>query len=365
MNDFQLQVVRLRPRLDEAVARVLESGWFILGKEVEAFEHEFAAFVGAGEAVAVANGMEALQLALHGWGIGPGDEVVTTPLSAFATTLAILNVGATPVFVDIDPDTGNMDASLVARTLTRRTKALLPVHLYGQSADLQPLLDLAGAHDLVLIGDAAQAHGTRYRGKDVGAYGDAVAYSFYPTKNLGALGDGGAVVCTDPERARRLRCTRNYGQAQRYQHTEQGLNSRLDEIQAAILRVKLPLLGQQNQRRRQIATYYRQKLQGLPIALPVEREYGEHVYHLFVVRTPLRDALAAFLRDRGILTLVHYPIVIPLQPAMAKFDYRPGACPVAERWAAECLSLPIYPELTHDQVEEVCAAIRGFFEAGT
>lgn len=363
MNDFRLQAAGIRDELFAAFGRVLDAGWYILGKEVEAFEREFADWLGVAEVVSVANGMDALQLVLMAHDIGPGAEVVTTPNSAFATTLAILRVGATPVFVDLDPDTYALDVRRVGSVLTERTRAILPVHIYGQAADLEPLAQLATRHGLVLLGDAAQAHGATYRGRDVATYGDAVAYSFYPTKNLGALGDGGAVACRDPERARRLRRLRDYGQGRRFQHLEAGLNSRLDELQAAFLRAKLPQLRRHNQRRRALAALYQQRLRDLPLLLPVEKEYGESVWHLFVVRTPRRDRLAGFLRDRGIHTLVHYPTLIPFQPALAPRGFTPGMFPVAERCAQEFLSLPLYPEMTDEQVEEVCAGVHAFFEA--
>ena len=361
MNDFVLQLAPTGGELRAAIERVLASGWFVLGREGEAFEREFAAFLGVRETIGVANGLEALQLALMAFDIGPGDEVITTPNSAFATTLAILLVGAKPIFVDIDPATYALDAGLAADAVGPRTRALLPVHIYGQAADLDALADLARERQLVLIGDAAHAHGARYRGRDVAAFGDAVAYSFYPTKNLGALGDGGALVCADPERSRRLRRLRNYGQERRYDHVERGLNSRLDELQAAILRVGLRHLGERNGRRRALAARYRERLAGLPLVLPAEKDYGEHVYHQFVVRTPRRDALADHLRERGVETLVHYPVIIPEQPAARDLGYVRGTCPVAERCASEFLSLPIAPELTEQAVDAVCAGVRSFF----
>jgi dTDP-4-amino-4,6-dideoxygalactose transaminase len=357
MNDFKAQVAAQRQALEAAIARVLSSGWFILGPEVEAFEREFAAFVGVPHAVGVGNGMDALSLALEAVGVQPGDEVITTPNSAFASTLAILRIGARPVFVDLDDRSGALDVSRVADAVTPRTRAILPVHIYGQAVDMTALESFG----ITVVGDAAQAHGARLHGRDVGSYGAATGYSFYPTKNLGCLGDGGAVVCSDPAIAEQVRRARNYGQADRYQHTHLGLNSRLDELQAAILRVRLPLLPELNRRRGAIAQRYHEELSGLPLALPVSLPHGEPVWHLYPVRTPRRDPLMAFLRQRGIVTLIHYPTTIPLQPAMARFGFQSGQFPIAERWASELVSLPIGPELGDAQIDAVIAAVRAFF----
>lgn len=358
MNDFKQHVALLRSELDEATARVFESGWFILGKEVEALERELGAYLGVPHAVGVGNGMDALQIALMAWGIGPGDEVITTPNSAFATTLAVLRVGATPVFVDIDERDYALDARKIEAALTKRTRALLPVHIYGRAADLDPMLALSKKHGLFLLNDACQAHGAKYRGQDIAALGDAAAYSFYPTKNLGCFGDGGMIVCADADKAARMRRLRDYGQEKRYQHVEAGLNSRLDELQAAILRVKLKHLAAHTERRRVIAKSYLAKLEGLPLVLPVWDEGA--VWHLFPVRTAKRDALAEHLRTRSIQSLVHYPVIIPAQQAMPT-PYRVGSLPVAERCADEFLSLPIHPELTDAEVDEVSAGVRSFF----
>jgi dTDP-4-amino-4,6-dideoxygalactose transaminase len=360
MNDFKLHVSAMRAEIDEAVARVLDSGWFILGKEVEAFEREFAAYLGVPHAVGVANGMDAIQLALMAWGIGPGDEVITTPNSAFATTLAVLRVGATPVFVDIEERDYAIDPRLVGAAITPRTKALLPVHIYGRAAELGPLVELADRHGLLLLNDACQAHGAQYQGRDVSHYGQASAYSFYPTKNLGCFGDGGMIVCNDEQRAARLRSLRDYGQAKRYHHVERGLNSRLDELQAAVLRVKLRHLSAHTERRRAIAQRYIAGLSGLPLVLP---EYdADAVWHLFVLRTPEREALSKFLASREVQSLVHYPVLIPEQQAMPE-PYQRGSLPVAERCAAEFLSLPINAELTDAQVDHVCESVRAFFQS--
>jgi dTDP-4-amino-4,6-dideoxygalactose transaminase len=358
MNDFVRQVATMRRELDEAFARVLDSGWFILGKEVDAFERQMAAHAGVAHAIGVGNGMDAIELALRGCGVGPGAEVITTTNSAFATALAIVRTGATPVFADIEPDTYAIDPAKVEALITPRARAIVPVHIYGQAADLGALSAIAERHGLALIGDAAQAHGATYDGRDVATYGRASCYSFYPTKNLGAFGDGGMVVTNDAALAERLRRLRNYGQTNRYEHAELGLNSRLDELQAALLAVKLRYLPAHTARRRGIAARYRELFAGLPLQLPVDK-HGEPVWHLFVVRTPQRDALAAFLRERGITTHVHYPIILPKQPALALA----GSWPIAEQCAHEYLSLPIFPELTDVEIDTICDAVRAFFEA--
>ncbi|HUG53791.1 MAG TPA: DegT/DnrJ/EryC1/StrS family aminotransferase [Vicinamibacteria bacterium] len=356
--DLKAHVAALRVEIDAALARVLDSGWFVLGPEGRAFEEELAPALQAREAVAVANGTEAIQLALEVHGVGAGDEVVTSPLTAAFTALAILRAGARPVFADLDPATLNVYPEAVERALTRRTRALLPVHLYGHPADLDPLLDIARRRQVPLIEDACQAVGALYKGRPVGALGGTGALSFYPTKNLGAFGDGGAVLVDDPERARRLRRLRNGGQSDRYRHEVAGLNSRLDEMQAAVLRVKLGHLDGWTQRRRALARRYHEGLAGTSLARPEEQPYARAVYHLYVVRHRRRDALAAALRDKGVGTLVHYPIPLHLQPAFASLGGRAGDFPVAEKAAAEILSLPLFPEMTDAQVDTVVAAVR-------
>ena len=357
-GDLKARVADLRPEIDAALARVLDSGWFILGPEGEALERELAAAFGSRDCVTVANGTEAIQLALEALGIGAGDEVITSPLTAAFTALAVQRTGARPVFADLDPVTLNVAPAAVERAVTPRTRALLPVHLYGHPADLDPILDLARARRLAVVEDACQAHGARYKGRPVGALSGVGAFSFYPTKNLGALGDGGAVVVNDPEVAGRVRRLRNGGQSDRYRHEVAGMNSRLDEVQAAVLRVGLRRLGAWTERRRALAALYRAELEGSGVALPREQAYAGAVYHLFVVRHPRRDALAAALGERGIGTLVHYPIPLHLQPAFAPLGGKPGDLPVAEAAAREVLSLPLHPEMTDDQVRAVAAAVR-------
>ena len=355
--DFPAHVAAIRPELDAAIARVLDSGWFILGPEVEAFERELAAALGARDAVAVANGTEALQLGLTTLGVGPGDEVVTSPLSAAFTAFAILSAGARPVFADLDPKTLNVSPEAVARAVTPRTKAILPVHLYGHPADMDPILELARARGIAVLEDACQAIAATYKGRPVGTLCGLGALSFYPTKNLGGLGDGGALLVDDPDQAARLRLLRNGGQRDRYRHEVPGLNSRLDELQAAILRVGLRHLTGWTERRRALAAIYLGELGEAPLSLPEEQAYASAVYHLFVVRHPRREALRTALRERGVATLVHYPTPLHLQPAFASLGGRPGDLPVAERAAGEVLSLPLYPELTDAQAEAVAAAV--------
>lgn len=355
--DLRAHVTALRPELDTAVARVLASGFFILGPEGEAFERELAGSFEAADAVAVGNGTEAIQLALQAVGVGAGDEVITSPLTAAFTGLAILSLRARPVFADLDPSTLNVLPEAVRRAVTPRTKALLPVHLHGHPCDLAPMLELARERGLPLVEDACQAHGARYRGRPVGALSGIGALSFYPTKNLGALGDGGAVLVNDAGLAARLRRLRNGGQSDRYHHVEPGINSRLDEVQAAILRVKLRHLQQGNERRRALARIYLEGLDGCGVELPREQEYARTNHHLFVIRHPRRDALQAALRERGIGSLIHYPIPLHLQQAFAGCG-GPGDFPVAERAATEILSLPLFPELSDEQAQRVCVAVR-------
>ncbi len=358
--DLAAHVRGLRGELDAAVARVLDSGWFVLGPEVEAFEAELAAALGARHAVAVGNGTDALALSLRALGVGPGDEVVTTAVSAAFTALAIQQVGARPVFVDVDAETLNLDPALVAPALTPRTKAILPVHLYGHPAEMEPLVELGRAHAIAVLEDACQAHGALYRGRPVGTLAGALslgALSFYPTKNLGGLGDGGAVLANDPDLASRLRQLRNGGQTSRYRHESFGVNSRLDELQAAILRVGLRHLPAWTERRRELAAFYLRELAETGLGLPREQDYARAVYHLFVVRHPRRDAFAAALAERGVGTLVHYPTPLHLLPAFTG-PTPPPRLPVAERACAEILSLPLYPELTEAQAEEVAKAVR-------
>ncbi len=361
--DFAAHLAPIRGEIDAAIGRVLDSGRFVLGPEGEAFERELAAAVGAPQAVAVGNGTDAIHLALLALGVGPGDEVVTSPLTAAFTALAVIATGARPVFADVDPETLNVSPEAVARALGPRTKALLPVHLYGHPADLDPILALARERGIPVVEDACQAVGALYKGRAVGTLDGLGALSFYPTKNLGALGDGGAILVSDRERAERLRKLRNGGQSDRYRHVLPGVNSRLDEVQAAVLRVGLKHLHDWTERRRALAELYRRELQSSPLRLLHEQPYARSVYHLFVVRHPRRDALVAALKELGVGTLVHYPIPLHLQPVFAALGGRVGDLPVAEQAAGEILSLPLYPELTDVQVLAVAAAVRTATEA--
>jgi dTDP-3-amino-3,4,6-trideoxy-alpha-D-glucose transaminase len=345
------------PAVRNAIDRVIRSGWFVLGPEVAAFEQEFAAASGAAHAVGVGTGTDAIALILRALGIGAGDEVITTALSAAYSALAVMMAGARPVFADVDRLRLTIDPEQVARLIGPRTRAILPVHLYGQPADMTSLERLAVRHNLAIVEDCCQAHLATAAGRPVGTIGAAGAFSFYPTKNLGALGDGGAVVTNDRALAERITRLRNGGQTDRYRHLEPGVNSRLDEMQAAILRARLPRLPEWTARRRALAARYRSRLADGPIEVVPELDAG-HVYHLFVVRTPARRDLQAHLAAHGIETLIHYPVSIPDQPALASVD--PADCPVAARACDEILSLPLHPALHEDSVDEVAAAVHAF-----
>jgi dTDP-4-amino-4,6-dideoxygalactose transaminase len=352
--------LQLRPADDAtdvqaAIARVVERGWFVLGPELEAFEKTFAHDCGAAHAIGVGTGTDALSLALRVLDIGPGDEVITSPLSAAYSALAIMAVGARPVFADIDPRRFTVDPAAVDAAITPRTRAIMPVHLYGQPADMPAIMAIAARHALAVVEDCCQAHLATCGGQPVGSFGVAAAYSFYPTKNLGALGDGGAITVNDAALAERLRRLRNGGQTDRYHHLEFGVNSRLDEMQAAILRARLAWLPKWTAKRRQLAADYRAALAGAPVTVPPELDAG-HVYHLFPVLSERRDALQQELRARGVETLIHYPVPIPRQPALAA--ERPAACPVADRVCAQILSLPLHQGLSREAVQTVAATVR-------
>jgi dTDP-4-amino-4,6-dideoxygalactose transaminase len=354
--------IRLRPAedaaaVDAAIRRVVDRGWFVLGPEVEAFEQEFAAACGLPHAVGVGTGTDAITLILRTLGIGPGDEVITTPLSAAYTALAVMAAGARPVFADLDETRFTLDPSAVESAVSPRTRAILPVHLYGQAADVPALSRIADRHHLALVEDCCQAHLATCAGRPVGTFGVAAAFSFYPTKNLGAFGDGGAIVTADPALAERVKRLRNGGQADRYHHVEPGVNSRLDEVQAAILRARLPWLPAWTARRRALAARYRAALADAPVALPVECDAG-HVYHLFVIRSSARHALQSHLARHGVETLIHYPIPIPRQPALAAVQ--PAVCPVADRVCGDLLSLPLHPAMRDEDVAVVARAVGSF-----
>ncbi len=358
--DLKAQYESLRAEVDEAIARVLKRGNFILGEEVDAFEREFADYCGASFAVGVGSGTDALALALRACEIGEGDEVITVSHTSVATAAAIEMTGAKPVLVEIDPHSYTLDPNRIMSALTPRTRALIPVHLYGLPAEMTPILEIAGQKNLIVLEDCAQAHGARYDGRRVGSLGTLAAFSFYPTKNLGAFGDGGAVLTNDAELAGRLRLLRQYGWEERYISRIKGFNSRLDDLQAAILRVKLRSLDAWNQRRRALAELYRQLLKDMELSLPAVPEKAEHVFHQYAIRHSKRDQLKAFLKRRGIQTLIHYPVPIHLQPAYQNLGYRAGDLPVTERTAREILSLPMYPELSEASVQRIAEAVLEF-----
>ena len=360
--DLTRQYAAIRREIDAAIAGVLAGGSFILGENVKAFEREFAAYCQADFAVGVGSGTEALHLALLALGIGAGDEVITVPHTAVATVAAIELAGARPVLVDVDPATMTMAPSQVEQHVSARTKAILPVHLYGHPAALDPILHVAQAHNLYVIEDCAQAHGAEYQGRRVGSIGNVGCFSFYPTKNLGAYGDGGMVVTSDSEINKRLRLLREYGWQERYVSAVRGgTNSRLDEIQAAILRVKLRHLDEWTRARRSLAARYCSLLAGSPVITPVEAPEARHVYHLYVVRSSQRDALRAYLNDNGVGTGIHYPVPVHLQPGYADLGSGTGSFPVTERLAQEILSLPMFPELTLADVTHTSELILRFW----
>ncbi len=347
----------LQDEIDAAVGESMASGWYIGGPEVERFEREFAAFTDADQCVAVGNGLDALVLSLRALGIGPGDEVIVPSNTYIATWLAVSQVGATPVPVEPREDTFTIAPDRIEAAITPRTRAIMPVHLYGLPADLDPILEIALNRGLRVVEDAAQAHGARYKGRRVGAHGDAVAWSFYPGKNLGAFGDAGAMTTNEPEIADRVRVLRNYGSRVKYVNEVQGYNSRLDPVQAAVLRVKLRHLDDWNERRRGIASRYLTELAGTSLHLPVIPSWAEPVWHLFVVQTPDRDRLQKSLTEAGIGTLIHYPIPPHRQEAYAALDLPEGRLPLAERMAREVLSLPIGPQMSPDQIGRATASI--------
>lgn len=352
------QYLAHKDEIDGAIRSVLDKGRYVLGDEVRAFESEFATYVGVDKGIGVGSGTEALHLALKACGVGPGDEVVTVSHTAVATVAAIELAGATPVCVDIEPDTFCMNPNLLEAAITPRTRAVIPVHIYGQPASIERVVDIARRHSLRVIEDCAQAHGASYGGRKAGSFGDMACFSFYPTKNLGALGDGGMVVTGDPDLARTAKLLREYGWADRYVSAVSGWNTRLDEIQAAVLRVKLRHLDADNDRRRQLAAVYDRELHGSHLILPEPRPQAHHVYHLYVVRTPHRDELLRHLDREDIKALVHYPVPVHLQPAYAGLHTAP--LPETDRAASQVLSLPMYPELGESDVLKVTAAISEF-----
>lgn len=347
-----------KAEIDAAIQKVLESGHYVLGPEVKAFEAEFAAYSGVSHCIGVANGTDAIHVGLGALGVGPGDEVITVAHTAVATVSAIVQAGATPVFADIDPETYGLDPALLSKLATPKTKAIIAVHIYGHPVDLDPVLAFAKSRGIKVIEDCAQSHGAFYKNQRVGSIADISCFSFYPTKNLGALGDGGAVCTKDSALAERARLIRQYGWAERYISKIHGWNTRLDELQAAVLRIKLRRLDRDNEERQSLAQRYSRGLSGLPLQLPKTREWAKHVFHLFAISTEKRQELQAHLQKKEIQALVHYPMPVHLQEGYSK--YARGALPVTERLAREELSLPLYPGLPAESVERVVAAIRDF-----
>jgi dTDP-4-amino-4,6-dideoxygalactose transaminase len=355
--DLQAQYRAIKDEVDAAIGRVIGNASFILGTEVASFEEAFAKYIGARYCVGVSNGTAAIQLALTAYGIGAGDEVIVPANTFFATAEAVSTAGAKPVFVDADPASYNIAVNRIEAAVTPATRAIIPVHLYGQAADLDPILEIAARHKLLVIEDAAQAHGALYKGRRVGTFGQAATFSFYPGKNLGAYGEGGAVLTDDEEVARKLRLLRDHGSAQKYQHEIIGYNFRLEGIQAAVLAVKLAHLEGWNALRHEHAARYDALLNGAHLLLPQEMEYARHVYHLYVVQAEDRDALQTDLQASGVQTGIHYPVPIHLQPAYAFLGYERGSFPETERQAARVLSLPMFPELTDEQLKRVAEAV--------
>jgi dTDP-4-amino-4,6-dideoxygalactose transaminase len=356
--DLRAQYLSIKSDVDAAFLRVMETGQFVLGEEVEAFEREFAAYSGAADGIAVNSGTSALQLALMAAGVGANDEVITVPFTFVATVAAIGYIGARAIFVDIDPATFTMDVTQLERAITSRTKAIVPVHLYGQPADMDPILEIAKRHGLVVIEDACQAHGAAYKQRPVGSLGDAACFSFYPGKNLGAYGEGGMVVTSNPTIARGVRMLRDWGQERKYHHVLKGFNFRMDGIHGAILRVKLRQLESWTRARRAHAADYQRLLVDSGVEVPVAAPYARHVYHVFAVRTTDRAALQRTLQAHGVASGIHYPVPVHLQPAYADLGYVLGDFPESERAANQVLSLPMYPELSHTQLEVVSATVR-------
>jgi dTDP-4-amino-4,6-dideoxygalactose transaminase len=356
--DLQAQYRSIKSEIDEAVLRVLDSAQFVLGPAVAAFEKDFAAYCQTREAIGVNSGTSAIHLSLLAAGVGQGDEVITVPFTFVATAAAIEYAGAKPVFVDVEPGYWTMDPKALEAALTPRTKAIMPVHLYGQPADMDPIMAFAHRHGLVVIEDACQAHGAEYKGHRCGSIGDIGCFSFYPGKNLGAYGEGGAVVTSDPAHARKIRLLRAWGEETRYEHQLRGFNYRMDGIQGAILGVKLRHLDDWIEARRRHAKEYSAQLAAAGVDVPMERTHARHVFHLYVVRLRDRDQWRARLTEAGVQTGVHYPIPVHLQPAYRDLGYVRGDFPVAERAGEEVLSLPIYPELTRDQIAMVATVLR-------
>jgi dTDP-4-amino-4,6-dideoxygalactose transaminase len=359
-GDLKRQYLSIQDEIDAAWRRVMQSGWFILGEEVSSLESEFAGYLGTRNCIAVGSGTEAIHLALVAVGAQPGDQVITAANTCVPTASAISFAGCIPVLVDVDPVSYNLDPAKLEKAITNRTRAIVPVHLYGQSADMDPILQIGRDFSIPVIEDVAQGHGATYKGRKLGTLGLAGCFSFYPSKNMGAYGDGGAIVTDDDDLTRHLKSLRNYGEAKRYRHSIKGFNSRLDEVQAAILRVKLGCLDVWNESRIAIAARYDAEIVNPAVAKPVRRDYGVHNYHLYVVRCADRARLQSHLADCGITTLIHYPVPIHLQEAYRDIGGKAGDFPIAEKCAAEVLSLPIFPELSEEEVSHIIEAVNSF-----
>jgi dTDP-4-amino-4,6-dideoxygalactose transaminase len=355
--DLAAQYRSIRSEIDSAVSSVLESSQFILGREVKAFEEEFAAWVGSRYAIAVNSGTSALHLALLAAGVGPGDEVITVPFTFVATVAAIVYTGAKPVFVDIDPVTFTMNPDQLKGALTERTRAIMPVHLYGHPADMDPIVAFAREHKLAIIEDSAQAHGAEYKGKRVGSIGEMGCFSFYPGKNLGAYGEGGAVTTDDPAFARHMRMLRDWGAERKYYHELKGFNYRMEGIQGAVLKVKMKYIDEWTELRRRHATQYSELLSGLDIGLPQTMSWARHVWHVYGIRAKDRESLQALLQQNGVQTNIHYPFPVHLLLGYADLGYSKGDFPHSEAAAAEELSLPMFPELSSGQIDTVCQSV--------
>lgn len=358
--DLQRQYLTIKEEIDNAITEVFNSSQFILGKQVEEFEKEFANYIGAKYAIGVGSGTEALHLALVAIGIKEGDEVITVPNTAIFTISAITFANAKPVFVDIEKNFYTIDVQKIEDAITKNTRVILPVHIYGQCSDMDEIMKIAKRYNLKVIEDSCQAHGAEYKNKKAGSIGDLGCFSFYPTKNLGAYGDGGIIVTNNPELTERLKMLRNGGQIKRYYHKIKGFNSRLDEIQAAILRVKLKYLDKWNNSRREKALLYNQLITNEKIAKPVEASYGKHIFHLYVVKTNERDKFQEYLKNNGIQTLIHYPIPLHLQEAYEYLGFKKGKYPVTEEIANTILTLPMFPELSNKEIEYISEVINNF-----
>jgi dTDP-4-amino-4,6-dideoxygalactose transaminase len=355
--DLKRPYEKYKDEIDEALTRVIVSGWYLFGKELEGFEKEFSGYLGAGYGVGVASGTEAIQIALMACGLGRGDEVITVSNTCVPTVAGIEAAGARVIFVDIDPKTYTIDPSLIEERITDKTKAIVAVHLYGQCVDMDPVINIARSHGLKVVEDCAQAHGAGYRGKRAGTLGDAAAFSFYPTKNLGALGDAGMVVTNAVEICQKAQMLRNYGQKKRHEYLIKGINSRMDELQAAVLSARLSHLDSRNERRREIARYYIERLSPLDVILPVEARGRNHVYHLFVLRVKNRDRFVEVMAECGVETAIHYPMPVHLQAAYAEYREQSGYLKITEEHAGQLVSLPVFPELTDAEVEHVASFV--------